>query len=45
MRDEEIRLLFQALSQILTNQDDIKKRNTWDLINLIQNMVGMTKIR
>lgn len=26
MRDEEIRLLFQALGQILSNQDDIKKR-------------------
>ena len=26
MRDEETRLLFQALSQILANQDDIKKR-------------------
>lgn len=25
MRDEETRLLFQALSQILANQDDIKK--------------------
>lgn len=25
MRDEEVRLLFQALSQILSNQDDIKK--------------------
>ena len=25
MRDEETRLLFQALSQILVNQDDIKK--------------------
>lgn len=25
MRDEETRLLFQALSQILFNQDDIKK--------------------
>lgn len=25
MRDEETRLLFQALSQILSNQDDIKK--------------------
>lgn len=25
MRDEETKLLFQALSQILSNQDDIKK--------------------
>lgn len=25
MRDEETKLLFQALSQILMNQDDIKK--------------------
>lgn len=25
MRDKETRLLFQALSQILANQDDIKK--------------------
>lgn len=25
MRDEETRLLFQSLSQILANQDDIKK--------------------
>lgn len=25
MKDEETRLLFQALSQILANQDDIKK--------------------
>lgn len=25
MRDEETKLLFQALSQILANQDDIKK--------------------
>lgn len=25
MRDKETRLLFQALSQILSNQDDIKK--------------------
>lgn len=25
MRDEETRLLFQALSQILANQNDIKK--------------------
>lgn len=25
MRDEETRLLFQALSQILANQDNIKK--------------------
>lgn len=25
MRNEETRLLFQALSQILSNQDDIKK--------------------
>lgn len=41
MRDEETRLLFQTLSQILANQYDIKKHLGLNF----ENMVGMTKIQ
>lgn len=34
MRDEETRLLFQALSQILANQDDIKKHLGLNRLNI-----------